>query len=419
MADSHTRTVWQALDAWGNNLSHWQQFIIARATSNGRLTNDQVSEAYRLFLGAHELGVAPESSTAPTVPARSGEEQSKPLSLVRVDGLAGINALPNGSALTFDPKLTVIYGRNGAGKSGFARLFANACFSRHKPAIMPNIYADGKTADPAAAFHVLLDGAASEPLAFSLGLEYADLRRISFFDVTTARLHVSETTAFEFKPSGFDVFPEMARIYSEFGKLLLAAIQSRTHTTRFSDSFIGQETEVSKLVATLGARTDMDAVRKLAVYGDTEEARFQEVDAQSTALKANSPQRLIQNLKEAKTDVAALVTKLEALGAEFSDANGVFRTELSKNSKECTAAAAAIGSETFKRPFFNAVGSPEWELFAKAAHSLARKQRDGYPGPEDRCVPVRTPARRRQSSTYLRAPGVRRGRRAARCRNIV
>jgi predicted ATPase len=45
--------------------------------------------------------------------------------------LAGINALPDGAALEFGPGLTVIYGRNGTGKSGFTRLFGNTCFSGH------------------------------------------------------------------------------------------------------------------------------------------------------------------------------------------------------------------------------------------------------------------------------------------------
>jgi hypothetical protein len=384
MADSQQRTVWQALDAWGKTLTPWQQYILARATSNGRLSDEQVNHAYQLFLSAHELRDAVVSSNAPTL-TRSADDQSKPLCLVRVDGLAGVNALPDGSGLTFDPKLTVVYGRNGAGKSGFARLFANACFSRLKPRIVPNIYGAPK-ADPAAAFHVLLDGVANEPLPFSLNTVHSELQRISFFDITIASLHVSQTNPFEFKPSGFDVFPEMARVYGGLGKLIIDAIQSRSHSTRFIDSFIGQETEVSRIVSTLGVGTDMSALRKLAIYGDTEKARLREVDEQSTALKASSPQQLIQNLKEAKNGAATLVTKLDTLGVQFSEEKVTSRTRLSKNAKDRAAAAAVVGTKTFKRPFFNAVGTPEWEAFAKAAHLLAGKERDGYPAPEDRCI---------------------------------
>jgi hypothetical protein len=131
MDDSSTPTVWQALDTWGKQLSPWQQYILTQATSKARLSDEQITEAFSLFLGCCGLGDTVESKSASqTHFSRSSKDESKALCLLKVDGLAGINALPDGSAITFDPKLTVIYGRNGAGKSGFARLFANAPASR-------------------------------------------------------------------------------------------------------------------------------------------------------------------------------------------------------------------------------------------------------------------------------------------------
>ncbi|WP_141688535.1 hypothetical protein [Bradyrhizobium paxllaeri] len=248
---------------------------------------------------------------------------------------------------------------------------------------MPNIYANGRSADPAAIFHVELDGTAHDPLVFCIGTEHPDLRRISFFDVVTARFHVSETTDLNSSRLDSTCSPKWP---AWLGKFLTNAMQSRTHTTRFSDSFIGQETEVSKLVAAIGAKTDMAAVRKVAKYGETEKARFREVDAQATALKASSPKQVIENLKQATSDITALIAKLDTLGIQFSAEKEAFRKELSSAANECAAAAAATGAETFKKPFFKAVGTPQWEVFAKAAHAPAHKENDAYPGPGDRCI---------------------------------
>jgi hypothetical protein len=201
-----------------------------------------------------------------------------------------------------------------------------------------------------------------------------------------ARLHVSEATAFEFKPSGFDVFPEMARVYGEIAKRLASGVLSRTHTTRFADSFIGQETEVSKFVSTIWVKTDMKPIRVLAVYGDSDKARLKEVDAQATTLKSSSPKELIESLKLAKSDIALLVGKIQALAAVLSSDRSLARTELSREAKERTAAAALLGTKTFKRPFFRAVGTPQWEAFAKAVHTLARAEADSYPDATDRCL---------------------------------
>jgi hypothetical protein len=201
-----------------------------------------------------------------------------------------------------------------------------------------------------------------------------------------AKLHISQASNFEFKPSGFDVFPEMARVYGELSKLLTTEIQARASSINFSDSLIGEETVVSKAVVTIGRKPDMPAIRKLAVYGSAEQARFKELDGQIVALKSKSPHAVIAELSAAKTDIEVLSAKVTSLAGHFSVAAEHTRNELSRIAKERAAAAALLGTETFKRPFFKAVGEGSWDAFARAAHALARAESTDYPGEADRCL---------------------------------
>ncbi len=384
---SPTPTVWQALDSWAVKLKSWQRAILADAIKSRVLTDAQIGEAYEKFL--QDAGLKEKKDEAHItvdVAGRPADVLSKQLRLDKVDSLDGINALPKGAALTFGPALTVIYGRNGAGKSGFARLLANACFSRHKPSILGNIYDETAQPPPTAKFHIAIDGVAQKPLVFSQGSEHPDLRRISFFDITVARQHVSETSPFEFKPSGFDIFPEMARAYAQIGTRLDAEIKLRTRDTKFSESFIGVETGVSKAVASIGAATDLAVIEGLAVYGPTEKARFDEVDKQLIALKSSSQKEVLAALKQAGSDIQLLAGKVAALREGFNSEKAAARNALSKKAKEATDAATAMGSEQFKRAFFNAVGTPEWQAFAKSAHALARKEGEKYASDDDYCL---------------------------------
>jgi hypothetical protein len=379
--------VWKALDGWAVQLRPWQRRILALATRGGILTSAQTNEVHELFLAECKLG-EPQSprDVALDISGRPPETLTKRLHLQRVDGLCGVNALPDGSALTFAPGLTVIYGRNGAGKTGFARLVANVCFSRHKPAILSDIYTDSGQKPIAATFHILLDGEPQEPLALSSDTEHAELRRISFFDATVARLRVSEAAAFEFKPSGFDVFPEMVRVYGEIGQRLDLEILGRTHDTKFSDSFIGEDTPVSKAVAAISAATDIEALRALSRYGLTETARLAEIDAQLVALKSGSSKEALATLVQARGDIDALAVKLKLLGEAFTSDKALSRNELCKKAKDSAEDATKLGINQFKRAFFNAVGSPEWQAFSNTAHSLARKESVSYPSADDRCL---------------------------------
>ncbi len=76
----------------------------------------------------------------------------------RIGDLRAINALPATAKMTFSPALTVVYGGNGVGKSGFTRILSNVCFSRTQHPILPNVY-DEQSKDTPAASIVTADGA--------------------------------------------------------------------------------------------------------------------------------------------------------------------------------------------------------------------------------------------------------------------
>jgi hypothetical protein len=151
-------TIWQALDDWAKKLKPWQRQILAFATQNGRLSKEQVDVPYEPFLEEHNLAEKkPRDPVVIDVSGRPSDALTDKLRLDLIDEFVGVNAPLNGAALTFGPFLTVIYGRNGAGKSGFARVFSNACFSPHSPKIFSNISEETAQPEPAARFYFSLN----------------------------------------------------------------------------------------------------------------------------------------------------------------------------------------------------------------------------------------------------------------------
>lgn len=382
-------TIWTALSDWARTLAPWQQYIVGTASGQGRVSDDAIAEAFNRFL--REKGLMPSANADEGLPTQIESRPNAPLAdkllLDRVDGLCGINALPEGAALTFGPGLTVIYGRNGAGKSGFARLLANVCFSRTPPKIIADIYADCETPPPPTAqFHVSIGGAEQEPIVFKGEAAVSDLKRITVFDAAVARHHISQASAFEFKPIGFDVFPETVRACNALSEKLDQEIAKRIKPNDFPQSFLGGGTEVHTAVANLGPDSDLEALRLLAKYGEAESARITELDKQILALRSQSPKDVLNALKEAAGDIRKLKDQLVALGAQFNDAALEERAQLISKTKEAVAVAAAAGAEQFKRAFFKAVGTAEWERFATSAHALALKEGEGYPVETDHCL---------------------------------
>jgi len=381
-------TIWSELDRWAQTLPLWQQCIVGTAIFRGKLSDQDVDEVYARFLRSGSLAstAGGDETSPPALGIRPVVVLTNKLVLGRIDGLAGINALPAGAALTFGPGLTVIYGRNGAGKSGFARLMANACFSRQQPPIVGDIYADGEPPKPTALFHVSVGGVSQEPILFSAAATKSELRRITVFDAAVARHHITEAAAFDFKPAGFDVFPEMVRIYGLLLSKLDQDIAVRAKPNEFSQSFLGGGTDVHAAVAGLGPNTDLVRLRKLAQYGDAESARITELDKQIIALRSQSPAEIIASLKETLVDIQTLREQLVVCGRYFDETAIEERQIGIRRAREALAVAAAAGSDQFKRPFFRAVGTSEWETFAASVHALARKEGEDYPGSTGRCL---------------------------------
>lgn len=71
---------------------------------------------------------------------------SDPIKLCSVHAVENVNAIYSGSTLPFSHSgITLIYGENGSGKSGYTRILKNACFAKHvEPEILSNVYKNQK-----------------------------------------------------------------------------------------------------------------------------------------------------------------------------------------------------------------------------------------------------------------------------------
>lgn len=380
-------SIWTALNAWGRTLKPWQRALLHRAVQHTSISDADIAAGYESYLVANGLAAAASAplAAAPPFVARSSSSTSVPLVLDRVDNMQGVNAIPDGTALSFAAGLTVIYGRNGAGKTGFARVIANSCFSRHKPNILSDVRLAAKK-QPSAQFHFRLGNEACPPFQYGDGSRSDTLERVSFFDRIVADQHVGSENTFEYKPAGFDVFPELARAYTELAKKLDSDIASRRLPNDFPQSFLEPTTSISTTIVGLSKDTDLIALAELANFGENELARLSTLDEQLVSLRSSDTTAAVSELQQARDGLADLLLKLRALGEKFGTEEVERRDSLAAAAKAREADAALAGTEQFRRPFFSAVGSVQWEQFVHAAHGLAAAESPEYPAINSPCL---------------------------------
>ncbi|MDF1609420.1 AAA family ATPase [Hoeflea sp. YIM 152468] len=380
-------TIWSELNAWGKSIADWQRYIISHAVRDGTLSDDRIEEAYRLFLRDRKLDSGDEE--LPDVPSSvTGRvaAEGTPLTLRTINSLKNVNAIPEFSRVTFGPQLTVIYGHNGAGKSGFARILSSACFSRSSPQIIRNIYDDDAPNVPATAqFEIDRGNGSDEEINFTDGDENDDLKRVSVFDSSVARIHLAKENELGFQPAGFDVFDEAIRVISLITQKLEADINAKTRLNKF-DQLFADPGPVATKIASLNAKSDIAELKLLATFGEAEKERLDELARQEQELIAKSPVETLRALATAKTDIETLQKKVGELASTLGNAACDKARQLLDGHRAALLEAVQAGSATVSHPQLCQTGSTDWDNFVLASRKLGHAEAVTYPADGDPCL---------------------------------
>jgi energy-coupling factor transporter ATP-binding protein EcfA2 len=381
-----TTTVWQQLEEWALGLLPWQRFVLSEAVRSGPLKDDKIDHVYGAFLGQCDLGERKALSMPGSISGRPTTTTGNDIQLTSIQDLHAVNALPHDAKLTFGPELTIVYGANGVGKSGFTRILSNVCFSRTQHKILHNVYNEERQERLQATIWTKDRTGAEQEFVFDGTNENVELKRLSVFDTATARIHLVEQKPLGFTPAGFDVFPEMARVYGNLLERLNSDIASRTRDDKFHNAFVAPPSIVSDAVTKLSPDTNLDELRSMASFGDSEVARLDELQQQRTDLETKSSQNTAQQLEVARLDVTKVIEALDkanrALGEESLNKYGrVLATYRVKSE-----AVKALGTETFRHEKLSMIGTDSWEGFIRAAHHVATREHESYPRAGDHCI---------------------------------
>src|SRR6056297_1114509 len=140
-------TVPKRLLVWSENRPLWQRDALRRIVLNGYPDEEAFEELLALCKKEHgdatvTLVAKPLSKDHLPIDPGAGES----ISLSSITNVSGVNQLATGQTLNFEESgMTIVYGQNGTGKSGYTRILKKACRSRHAGEIMPDVYSSSPT----------------------------------------------------------------------------------------------------------------------------------------------------------------------------------------------------------------------------------------------------------------------------------
>ena len=203
-------TVLQELLEWSQDRPTWQRDALRRLVLHGELSDDDIRALTDICKSAH--GLAEQQDIVPLtkehVPDKT--EGSAPVSLVSIFHHRGVNALAEDQTLKFGPNLTVVYGDNAAGKTGYIRILKSACRARGQEQILGNVVSGATPLSPVVSIKYKC-GPEPEPREWAGSGEDEFISRVSVFDTHCAAVYLTEKTDVAFRPFGLDLFDKLVK----------------------------------------------------------------------------------------------------------------------------------------------------------------------------------------------------------------
>lgn len=370
-------TVLQEILAWSQDRPAWQREALRRLVLSDDLSDEDINALAEICKSGH--GLVEQRDVVPLAKEHVPDKTTgAPVSLVSIFHHRGVNALAEDQTLKFGPGLTVVYGDNGAGKTGYIRILKSACRARGLEVILGNVVSGSAPRAPVVAIQYKV-GAEPAPREWAGSNEDEFVSRVSVFDTQCAAVYLTEKTDVAFRPFGLDLFDKLVRAC----KAVRAKLESEqralgTNALVALQTKIPEGTAVAKFLANVSSLTKPEAVQVLAQLSPEDEARLAFLDKSLLDLQANDPEKLIRQLTVRAGRVQALIRHLKEVEAALSDSalKALFdaRTEGRRKSEE----AKRLREATFPQGLLQGTGADAWTALWESARRLSHEQ--AYPG---------------------------------------
>lgn len=352
-----------------NDLTNWESDIVRRLLENQTLSEEDLKEVINNVTSIFGIAEAGEQRKciAPVFTSESIDDAltPDPIKLCGVHTVENVNAIHNGSILPFSHQgITLIYGENGSGKSGYTRILKSACFAKHiDPEILPNIYKSGSR--PQSAKISFIKNGERIHWDWSPGKTLSELSAINVYDSDCGKVLLEKNNQVTYKPKGVEIFDSVSSITEEIknavsGKAKLAQLPVISGIEDFPN--------LKAWLNAINDKTPIQSIESKLIWPNANQA---ELDGLSVAIQEYENGTTVKKLEKLKTIIDTrlprAITKLSNCIAILSNDKAKFISELKASVKILkTAHNLAVAKFDTAEPL-DGIHSEAWKLLFNAA----------------------------------------------------
>lgn len=383
---------------WVSKRPIWQRDALRRIATSPELTDSDRIEILNNVLVSNGL---PSRCNSDLIPLTEDHVQLN-LSNVPLTHICSIEDIKNANCLAPDQTLpfaldgiTLIYGQNGSGKSGYCRILKKFCRAIVKDTVHPNVFGTG-TSEPAEALvRYKLAGAKDvREVIWRDGQEGPSiLAHLSVFDSHNARLYVDERNRIDYLPFTLELLTRFGQLLTVLEESLSQEIQNvEDHLSIDELSKYTRDTEAFKLVARLSLQTQLEQLpteTDINSLGTWTEKHSDELKTLQQSVNTD-PKMIAMRYRQILKRISSLIHELSLARDTLSESNvNEFKSAFEQARLHAETASLAA-TELFMDEPLSDVGSEPWRLMffhAKEYSKLIFPNREPPPrSVGDRCL---------------------------------
>jgi energy-coupling factor transporter ATP-binding protein EcfA2 len=365
------------IETWFQTRPKWLQDAARRILQSGQLGKKDVEELVA-FCKAEVGIIDPAYKDLKPIGiangALSGSQNQSTLRLVEISELKGVNALQPRMALEFgDKPLTIVYGQNGSGKSGYVRVLKHASGARRPGVLHGNIFSAAPD-QQSCKFKCVIDGAPKDyDWAPSTGT-VEELKPIQIYDTDCARVYISEENEVAFEPYLLRLFTDLTDLCVLVNNRLESEIQAKpTKEPAFPIEL--QTSKAASWYAKLSHNTTSHELQEKSAWTDELNAELEKLNKR---LAETKPIQKAVGLRRQKTQLLAFYNELDQWNDKLSDLHCLSCLTVRDEARSKRHAAEVDAHKVFSNAPLSGVGTESWKLLWEQARAYS--ETEGYKG---------------------------------------
>ena len=373
-----------SLTKWFSKRPQWLQIAAKRLLQQFELTDQDISDLTNLCQQDAD-GKLPKTTCSFPAPAFS-KSTTGTLRLCSISDVEGVNALSPKNPLEFGKgNITIVYGNNGSGKSGYVRLLKHVCGARETGTLHRNVYKPSAVEQKASIWFEQ-DGIRKSHTWLGQGV-CDDLKSVDIFDTASGKVFVGSEDEVSYEPPVLSFISSLILACEKVASALDA--ETTRHQSKKPNIPVDKKvTSEGIWYEDIGANTTTQDIDKHCVFNNSDETEMQTLQQR---LAEEAPAEKARQLRNQKQHIDFLVQDAQNYLTQLSDENCRRIIAAKKKSVFKRTAADTAANKVFSGSELEGIGSDVWKELWEAArnYSVAAAYKEAeYPNVSDRSLCV-------------------------------